>query len=70
MTATAGALSIIPGEKMVFTMDTGLSVEILQGDLTKESTEAIVNPTSRRMVHNFGVSMAISAAAGRKVTVS
>lgn len=64
--AMASAPVLGEGEKMV--ISTGnFVIEALQGDITTEETDAIVNPTNRLLYHDRGVSLAVSFAAGPKM---
>src|SRR6056297_3967373 len=43
------------------------TIEIVQGDITKENTEAIVNAANSGLQHGGGVALAISSAAGKEL---
>ena len=42
-------------------------IEIVKGDITKETTEAIVNAANSSLQHGGGVALAISSAAGKEL---
>ena len=43
------------------------TIEIVKGDITKETTEAIVNAANSSLQHGGGVALAISSAAGKEL---
>jgi len=43
------------------------AIEIVQGDITKENTEAVVNAANSSLQHGGGVALAISSAAGKEL---
>lgn len=45
----------------------GLQLQLVQGDITKESVEAIVNAANERLQHGGGVAAAIARAGGRLI---
>lgn len=49
------------------TFPSGLSLELCQGDLTRESVDAIVNAANELLMHGGGVAGAIARAAGHEM---
>jgi putative ATPase len=49
------------------TLSTGSVVRVVQGDITTEKTEAIVNAANERLMHGGGVAGAISRKGGRTI---
>jgi O-acetyl-ADP-ribose deacetylase (regulator of RNase III) len=49
------------------TLSTGSVVRVVQGDMTTEKTEAIVNAANERLMHGGGVAGAISRKGGRTI---
>ena len=47
------------------TLSTGSVIQVVQGDITAEKTEAIVNAANERLMHGGGVAGAISRKGGR-----
>jgi hypothetical protein len=47
-----------------------LSIEIVNGDITNESTDMIVNSTDAQLRHSVGLAAAIRNAAGASIVVS
>ncbi|OWF54778.1 uncharacterized protein LOC110440580 [Mizuhopecten yessoensis] len=43
----------------------GMQVKVVMGDIVKERSDAIVNPTNQTMSHSYGISAAIARMAGR-----
>jgi O-acetyl-ADP-ribose deacetylase (regulator of RNase III) len=54
-------MSILP---CAFSLPSGLTLEIAQGDLTHETVDAIVNAANELLMHGGGVAAAIARAAG------
>jgi O-acetyl-ADP-ribose deacetylase (regulator of RNase III) len=57
-------MSIVVGKVQT---ESGHSIEVRQGDLTAEDTEAIVNAANSRLAHGGGVAGAIAARGGRAI---
>jgi O-acetyl-ADP-ribose deacetylase (regulator of RNase III) len=49
------------------TLENGTAIRAVQGDLTQEPVEAIVNAANRRLAHGGGVAGAIVRAGGREI---
>jgi O-acetyl-ADP-ribose deacetylase (regulator of RNase III) len=49
------------------TLSTGSVIRVVQGDITAEKTEAIVNAANERLMHGGGVAGAISRKGGRTI---
>jgi O-acetyl-ADP-ribose deacetylase (regulator of RNase III) len=61
------AMSTQPKVLFEHTLSTGPVVRVVQGDITTEKTDAIVNAANERLMHGGGVAGAISRTGGRTI---